>query len=482
MPLPLPETLAKTLGWVERDLLTPEQQAQIVSGCCGLYVSPSKQGGNNLDPDTSPINVSAAWQQHTESLITLKGAVDINQGSRQLHSDFGVIDSKTNLADFHGNIKLSEPNLLMLGDRAQLNIESGAIDIDDTRFVFTEAGIRGTASKLSRSDEQKYHLEEVTYTSCPPDSNAWQLVTGSIDVDTEEKVAVARDVRIEVQDVPILYLPWVRFPLGDERQTGLLFPNFSIGGRNGLDFSVPYYINLADNYDLTLTPRLIQERGNMIEAEFRHQSSWSYTELNASWLGDDKGGDNSISSLEQTAGTDRWWRNLNHVGSIPIGDSNSFTTEIDYTKVKDNLYIRDLGINTLEDNSTTHLRQKIALGYNTEHWDISLKGEQFQTIFLDPEQPIRQPYKQLPRLDINGRYQLADNLTLNLKHNMLWPLITAMRTTSQPANAPEQTGDWNGTTSGTGAFSSPAPNCATYNIASTTVLITARLPLYRPPG
>ena len=411
--------LAQRLNWVEKDQLTEEQQAELDPGCCGMYVPPNKSGDNQQNPDTAPVNVRADWQQESHKLITLKGNVDITQGSRNLTSDNGVIDAPNNTADFHGNIRISEPSLLLLGDSAKLNLESGAVTVDGASFVFPTARVRGTADKLIRNEQENYRIEDVTYTSCPPDSNAWQLVTGSVDIDTEENTATARNVRIEVKDLPILYLPWVRFPLGDERQTGLLFPNLSIGGRNGLDFSAPYYINLADNYDLTLTPRYIQQRGNMIEAEFRHMSSWGLTEIQGSWLPNDEGGKSSSDLEIIDENEDRWWRNLKHDGAFTLGDG-TFTTEVDYTRVSDNLYIRDLGINGLdEDESSTHLNQKLELGYNTDNWEFSLKGEQFQTIFVDPDQPLIEPYKQLPRIDADGTYNLGGGASLTLKHHVV---------------------------------------------------------------
>ncbi|MGS2724231.1 LPS-assembly protein LptD [Porticoccus sp. GXU_MW_L64] len=409
--------LMQRLGWVEKDQLSEQQQAQIAAGCCGMYIAPGDPAKRQQNPDTAPVHVKADWQQEAHELISLKGNVEITQGNRNLISDNGVIDAPNNIAEFHGNIRISEPNLLLMGDSAKLNLESGAVDVSNAAFVFPQAQVRGTADKLTRSDEANFRIEDVTYTSCPPDSNAWQLVTGSVDVDTEKNTATARNVRIEVKDIPIAYLPWIRFPLGDESQTGLLFPNLGVGGRNGLDFSVPYYISLADNYDLTLTPRYIQERGNMIEAQFRHLSSWGRTEINASWLGEDQGGEanNDLETIE--IGEDRWWRNLQHNGAFALGDG-TFTTEVDYTKVSDNLYIRDLGINTLdEDESSTHLQQKLELGYNTDHWEFSFKGEQFQTIFTDPEQPLSEPYKQLPRIDANGTYSLGGGVSLTLNHH-----------------------------------------------------------------
>jgi LPS-assembly protein len=69
--------------------------------------------------------------------------------------------------------------------------------------------------------------------------------------------------------VPILYAPWLDFALNDVRKSGVLAPTFGTTERSGLDFLVPYYLNLAPNYDATLYPRLLTKRGCKW-GEFRH--------------------------------------------------------------------------------------------------------------------------------------------------------------------------------------------------------------------
>src|SRR5690606_13683765 len=132
-----------------------------------------------------------------------------------------------------------------------------------------------------------------TYTTCEPASDTWQLRAAQIRIDADGRFATARHARIEVQDVPVLYTPWIRFPIDDSRATGLLFPRLIFGDENGLDYAQPIYLNLAPNYDATLTPRYVQERGSMLEAEFRHLSALETTTLAGAWLGDDDGGNDS---------------------------------------------------------------------------------------------------------------------------------------------------------------------------------------------
>ena len=80
------------------------------------------------------------------------------------------------------------------------------------------------------------------------------LQASSINLDTKVQEGTAHNVTMRFKDVPIFYTPYISFPLGDERKSGVLFPSFGHSGSNGFELEVPYYFNLAPNYDLTLTP------------------------------------------------------------------------------------------------------------------------------------------------------------------------------------------------------------------------------------
>ncbi|MGX6671639.1 LPS assembly protein LptD, partial [Vibrio cholerae] len=87
-------------------------------------------------------------------------------------------------------------------------------------------------------------------TSCPDGDNAWRMRASSIDVDQNEEIATFYNPRLEVQNVPVFYLPYLTVPIGDTRKTGFLYPTASYGSRNGYSFEVPIYWNLAPQYDL----------------------------------------------------------------------------------------------------------------------------------------------------------------------------------------------------------------------------------------
>ncbi len=70
--------------------------------------------------------------------------------------------------------------------------------------------------------------------------------------------------------IPIFYLPKISFPIDSSRKTGFLAPEIGGGGRSGNELRLPFYYNIASNYDATITPRILSGRGFQLGSEFRY--------------------------------------------------------------------------------------------------------------------------------------------------------------------------------------------------------------------
>jgi len=401
--------LARNLDWVEQDALTEEQQKTMAPGCCGAYVEPPRDyPESDLDPADAPLRVaSETTEVEQENVAHLRGKVQLTQGYRQVRSQNATVDQNTRTVDLDGDVQFREPGLLLTGDHAQINMDTKDVTIDNATYLLHESNVRGTATQMNRRDAV-FYIDNATYTTCEPGSNAWQLVSSEVDINPETGIAHAKHVRLEVKDIPIMYAPWLRFPIDDRRASGLLFPSFQFGDENGIDFAQPIYLNLAPNYDATITPRYIQERGPMAEVELRHLSKLTNTVLGGAFLSDDDGGDDDdeepdvITGDRNYEGEDRWLVSVDHEG----GFGKRWSTLVDYTKVSDSDYFRDLDNTTLEVNSQTHLKQVASTSYRLDHWFFNIKGQKFQTLNDDFDR-IEQ-YKQLPRVDANGDYRFGD--------------------------------------------------------------------------
>ncbi|MGB1807670.1 MAG: LPS-assembly protein LptD, partial [Porticoccaceae bacterium] len=405
----------RNLDWVEETAMTPEQKATVAKNCCGAYVEPSRDYPDaDIEPEQASLRVNAnSTEALQEDIAVLEGDVQISQGYRQVRSDTAVVNQVNRQVILEGNVRFREPGMLLLGDSAKVDIDSREVEINNATYVLHEASVRGNAETLSRTQEGLIVIDEATYSACEPGDNTWQLVTKEIGIDQNTGFATVKNARLEVKDVPIFYIPYIKFPVDDRRSSGLLFPTISANKENGLDFAQPVYWNIAPNYDATFTPRYIQERGIGLGLDFRHLNSWSENQIIASYLGSDKGGADDekidpLTGLRPNQGEDRYLTGLKHSG----GAGRAWSTHLDINHVSDVDYFRDLGNLTLDDNSLTHLQRRASAGYETSHWNYSLEAQDYQVI----TQGLDDQYSVLPQVSADGYYRLANSLVIDLKN------------------------------------------------------------------
>jgi LPS-assembly protein len=397
------------LDWVPIERLSESQRTLMRPHCCGAYVDPQR-GYKDADiaPEQAPLRINADATQAQGKIATLTGDVQVAQGYRQVRSDKAVVNQETRTVDLDGEIIYREPGLLLTGESAHVEMDSGRMDISDVNFVFHEPGIRGNASQLYRPEKNKIRIDDVLYTSCEPGSNTWYLQASDVRLNLEKEIATARNVRLNVKDVPVVYLPWIQYPMSDRRTSGLLFPSILTGNDNGLDVAQPIYLNLAPQYDATFTPRLLQERGAMAELEFRYLTEDTMTVFSGGYLWDDNGG----SSTDSYTGENRWSVGVDHRG----GFGENWSSLIDYTDLSDDDYFRDIDSASLEIGSASHLNQQFKLGYDSAHWEFGFQVQEFETLIING----LEQYQQLPRIDADGHYPIGrTDLVLTLDQNFV---------------------------------------------------------------
>jgi LPS-assembly protein len=394
--------------------LTPEESARVPAICSGAFIEPPRDYPDaNLPPEYAPLRATAEQSRILDDgSAELIGNVHITQGYRQLFADEVTLNRQTNTAFLSGAIELREPNLLVRGDSAEVHTDTEAASIEDATYVVHDEFIHGDAAQVARQTSGELTLTDGTYTRCEPGRAFWRLSGGEINIDQVESQGTARDVRLEILDVPVLYFPYFRFPVGDARMSGFLFPSLSNSDKNGWDLSVPYYWNIAPEMDATITPRYIQYRGTGLEVEFRHLSPVFNTEIRLADLPNDKGGNSDLAQelidrgfpedlVLPYKGDDRWLVNLEQQGGY---SGSIWRTDIDYTKVSDPDYFRDLSTANLDINAETQVKQKAQGRLTFENWAISLRAQDYQVLQNDDFDT----FAQLPRLDVDGNYRWGD--------------------------------------------------------------------------
>ncbi len=405
----------KRLDWVPEEQLTEEQKQALPTGCCGAYLAPKREDDEaDLPPEQAPTRLLNFNSIETDANgnSSISGGVKIINGSRSMEAETVEADNTDNTATISGNVVIRDAGILFRGDKATIDRSTNDTVIENGEFVAYETRLRGSAEKIE-STKEHFVLENGEFTRCEPGNEHWKLHGSSIEIDHETEQGVGRNVVFDIGGVPVFYLPYMQFPAGGKRQSGFMFPSITSD-----DVTIPYYFNLAPNYDLTLAPRYLADAGTMLEIEARHLSESFETSLSGSWLGN---GEDKISDNEQTSidkglltpaeatpfdGEDRWLFGLQQEGGR---DANWFS-RIDFTRVSDFAYFNHIDTISLDVNRSTHLSRFGELGYNFKNWQVAARAQEYQTIIPD----IEEPYRQKPRLDANGLYNWGNvELTLN---------------------------------------------------------------------
>ncbi|WP_444934788.1 LPS-assembly protein LptD [Microbulbifer sp. JTAC008] len=441
------------LDWLPRSELTPEELANLPAVCSGAFVAPPRNyPGSDLPPGEAPLRATAEKSQWLEDgSAELSGNVHITQGYRQLFADQVKLNRPKNIATLDGAIELREPGLLIRGSSAEVHTESEAASVEDATYVVHDAFIHGGAELVARQTSGELTLTEGTYTRCEPGREFWQLTGREINIDEVESQGTARDVRLKILDVPVLYLPYFRFPVGDARMSGFLFPTLSNSDKNGWDLAIPYYWNIAPQMDATISPRYIQYRGAGLEVEFRHLAEMFSTEIRLADLPDDDGGNNDLAQdlidegfpedlVLPYKGDDRWLISLEQQGGY---SGSVWRTDIDYTKVSDPDYFRDLSTANLDINAETQVSQKVQGQLRSEHWQATLRTQDYQVL----ENDDFDTFAQYPRLDIDGDYRWDDWLLTMQNEVTSWDhsdtqTIRFIEDTDDPDSVETQTRDF----------------------------------------
>ncbi|WP_067584429.1 LPS-assembly protein LptD [Endozoicomonas ascidiicola] len=403
--------LKALLDWQPISQLSSEQKAKEPFYSCGAYIEPERPGKNfSGDNNQQTMLVESDESSYGQNdIANFKGNVVVRQGSRQFESETASLDRNTSYGQFEGNVRFRDKGVLLVGEKGDLNTETGRASIEDTAYVLHSQGSRGNATHLLRNEDDTMELTDATYTTCPPGDNGWLLSGSKVKLDMEEGQGVAKHAVLRIQSLPVLYTPWISFPIDDRRKTGFLYPTFSQGSDNGFDFSIPYYINMAPNFDATVTPRYMAKRGTMLENEFRYLLEGETLGRNEGELGiagllnkDELKDDNPYYDKQ------RWLLNYRHLANF----TPRWQAEIDYAKASDKNYLDDFSTD-LNLSANAPLNQRIGtryLGGNIDHsWQLSVDAHQYQNMGRTSDDP----YNKLPQVKLDGSWFAGDNFNLS---------------------------------------------------------------------
>ena len=334
---------------------------------------------------------------HTDLDAQMEGRAQLRRGSTTVDADTVTYYQPTDLARASGNVRVNQGGNVYEGPLLELKVETFEGFFLEPTYHFKTGDGHGEASRADFLDENHSVVHDATYTTCrrvpgPDWVPDWILRATTITFDNEEDVGVAEGAYISFQDVPLVPVPPVSFPLSETRKSGLLPITIDpFNSINGMTLSQPYYWNIAPNRDATITPTVMSARGLDMAADFRYLEPGYSGELYVDYLGADP-----LRNMNRWGSI--WTQNSRIKTDAPIlGDVN---VAFNIQRVSDDNYWMDFSANPL-------LMQRLLPGDVQASWGGAELGGtvrilKWQTL-QEVDSPIVPPYDRMPQLTV--RYQ-----------------------------------------------------------------------------
>ncbi len=359
------------------------------------FASPTMLPGPN---GKYPISLEADnVEAQGEDTVSLSGNAEVTQGRQTIVADELKYYRDTDRVVASGSVEIiSEDGDYISSDSIDVIAPSQIGSLNNSEFKLAtsltseggidtvEIGARGTAGVLNLEGEGLMTMKDATFTTCPEGSNAVMVRAGSLELDNNAGVGVARNATVRFFGVPLVYLPYISFPLNDERKTGFLTPVFGSDTESGEIIEIPWYWNIARNQDATFTPVYYSDRGTQLKAEYRHESLNSQSLIYGEILPDD-----------DLFGDDRHLLTIEHVQKF----TDNLRGAIEFNDVSDSQYFDDLS-NDVSRFSDSFVPQDASLTYSSDYLYVKVRANEYQ-IVDDEVVEENQPFERLPQVTFN---------------------------------------------------------------------------------
>jgi LPS-assembly protein len=299
-------------------------------------------GGGQKQNSNAPIALRADEVEYDEdlSLTIARGHVEISQNGEVLLADTATYNQRTDTITASGNVSLSQPTgEIMFANYMELRDAMNEGFAKDVRMLLADRS-RLAGNTARRTNGNHTELRRAVYSPCdlcrrdPSAPPGWQLEAREIDHDKELKLVEFRDATMEIDGWPVFYTPYMSVPDPSVRRaSGFLPPSFGSSSTVGVHITIPYFLVLGPDKDLTLAPRFTTKAGPLLAGEYRE--SFGDGEIDAI-------GSINYSNPDGTEQTGNEVRgNINEHSVFDLNDT--WRTGLDVQRVSDQSYLLEFG-------------------------------------------------------------------------------------------------------------------------------------------
>jgi LPS-assembly protein len=391
----------------------PCPSSQLLSGAslqgpASLFTKPATPAGTaTRKPEDEPIELASDHASiGADGRATLSGNVDARWGDRHIRANEVQYDRDHETIQSDDHIDYQDPLIHVTGTSGKYSASAGGT-FTSADFNLKQRGARGSAQQMRLTPQGVLDLNKVTFTNCPVGDNSWELRANEITLDTQSKIGTGHGAKLDFMGVPLLYLPYISFPLSNDRKSGFLFPSIGNSSSGGFELSAPYYWNIRPNVDFTFQPTEYTRRGIDLGGDLRFLTATQHGELDWDFLPHDSNFCSPNAQGGEDCGASRSRVRLYDVAELP-GD---FRLTVNAQDVSDTQYFEDFSKGP-EGASTAFLERAALFSYRDEHWRVNAQAQQYQTIDIQNVQLYERPYARVPQIVVDSDWTYGETYVL----------------------------------------------------------------------
>ncbi len=274
--------------------------------CCFAQEPPVFGFGDSQSP----------WQIEADTIRSLEnnkyiaeGEVVVTRGEKRVRADTIRFDGNSQDILAVGNVVMTTGQDTLSGDRMEMNLAAGTGTIYSGQLFVGRHHFFVAGDRIEKIGPDTYQADKFRLTTCDPEDPDWHMTGRDLSI-TVDGYGSVRHAAFWVKKLPLLYVPYLFFPVKISRQTGLLVPELDYSKEKGMEFNQPFFWAINDSSDMTVYAHAMSRRGLRLGAEYRQAfSENSKIAVMADGLNDSRKNDQGLDAdYDYGYNDDRWLR------------------------------------------------------------------------------------------------------------------------------------------------------------------------------
>ncbi len=222
-------------------------------------------------PDKQAITLQAdnlVYQQNEET-YEASGSVMLGQGNQLLTAEELIWQTTTQDVAARVDVNLQDPDGDLQGQRLHYNLATGRGELKEGQVFIRDRNFHLAGSEIEKLGEGTFRVADGEFTTCDGDTPDWKFSAEQVDVALGD-YAYAKNALFHIKNIPVLYTPYLIFPVKVERSSGMLMPRYGYSDDRGTQISAGWYQVIDRNMDATIYLDYYSELGYGKGIEYRY--------------------------------------------------------------------------------------------------------------------------------------------------------------------------------------------------------------------